>query len=305
MACGILFYLCFFAAMVMRGLYAEAIDDEDGDGIMSCQERVNASVRAIAHWNPLTLTIFISIIIIPPLLVGKVFSPCWSCYDFESTALHEIGHFLGFGHPNNLPENLHSYYATNVPTNVPQNVYHVGLSEAVRTGVRPPNDWCLNPWQDVREGTPPGFETEDSITAPEYQIVSAQMEAQTQFNPRPCLTTDDFEILSVNYPDCSDYSLTETVCHKVQHNIGNVRLAIYVAFPVFVALMCVICFSSVVHGFERREKERMQKAKGEFRKKESLVGKVKVIAEARKKRLSAHVSKYTPAVPGIATSATS
>ena len=35
------------------------------------------------------------------------FLPCWQCYDFEAAIAHEIGHVLGFGHPDTAPhENL-------------------------------------------------------------------------------------------------------------------------------------------------------------------------------------------------------
>ena len=29
-----------------------------------------------------------------------VFLPCWDCYDFEATIAHEVGHVLGFHHPD-------------------------------------------------------------------------------------------------------------------------------------------------------------------------------------------------------------
>ena len=30
--------------------------------------------------------------------------PCWDCYDFEAAVAHEMGHVLGFGHPDAEPE---------------------------------------------------------------------------------------------------------------------------------------------------------------------------------------------------------
>ena len=35
-----------------------------------------------------------------PIFYFRVFLPCWDCFDFESTMAHEIGHVLGFNHPN-------------------------------------------------------------------------------------------------------------------------------------------------------------------------------------------------------------
>ena len=30
----------------------------------------------------------------------RIFVPCWDCYDFEATIAHEVGHVLGFRHPD-------------------------------------------------------------------------------------------------------------------------------------------------------------------------------------------------------------
>ena len=37
---------------------------------------------------------------IPPLFYFRVFVPCIACYDFEAAVAHEIGHLLGFQHPD-------------------------------------------------------------------------------------------------------------------------------------------------------------------------------------------------------------
>ena len=62
------------------------------------------------------------------------------------------------------------------------------------------------------------------------------------------------------YPDCGDYALSGAVCHKQSMHIGLVRVGVYVLFPALVSLLLVVCFSSIVHQFERRERKRMQKS---------------------------------------------
>lgn len=42
-------------------------------------------------------------LISPPIIWFKIFIPCLTCYDFEATAVHELGHVLGFTHPDKLP----------------------------------------------------------------------------------------------------------------------------------------------------------------------------------------------------------
>jgi hypothetical protein len=37
-----------------------------------------------------------------PIFYERIFLPCWNCFDFEATMAHEIGHVLGFSHPDTL-----------------------------------------------------------------------------------------------------------------------------------------------------------------------------------------------------------
>ena len=45
---------------------------------------------AWTDWNPLGLSVLITLVIAPPLVAFKIFEPCWSCYDFEAAAIHEV-----------------------------------------------------------------------------------------------------------------------------------------------------------------------------------------------------------------------
>lgn len=272
MTLGLVFYLVFFCRIAYRSLGARKRKvDEDGDDEFSWRERSTAGVRAVSHWNPCVLSTFLTLLIVPPLLNTLIFSPCFDCFDFEAAALHEIGHFLGLGHPDNIPDN---WAFPDVPIAGPlpgNNSFHAGIGAAVLAGRRPTRGEfnCTNPWAGVRPGVPPGAEVEkivdvydfaDGRLAYSYPVRNAQMEARTQHNPLSCLTDDDLEGLAVLYPDCGDYALSGAVCHKQSMHIGLVRVGVYVLFPALVSLLLVVCFSSIVHQFERRERKRMQKS---------------------------------------------
>jgi len=238
--------------------------DIDGDGKISPAEALAAALRELGKWNPIYLACFISLSVIPPLLGLQIIKPCFECYDFEAAALHEIGHFLGFGHPDNIPNNWIAPVSMGgtggeewaaygpAPGN---NSYHAGIAFALSQGRRPERHVCEQPWDDVIAGVPPnatGLET----GANGYLVRGAQMQAQTQHNPQPCLTEDDLEGLQVLYPDCSLSSLSSPVCHTVQINLGNVRVGVYLLIPFGLALITVIAFSGYTQSQQRKDSDR-------------------------------------------------
>jgi hypothetical protein len=273
MAVGVLFYICLLCGVCLRvtGVDEDHIDDEDGDGKITCGERAVGGFRVISHWNPIILTIFVLLLIVPPLITGKIFYPCFDCYDFEAAALHEIGHFLGLGHHDNIPNNwlAPSSYggagSLELAAPVPgEDSYNWLIAESVLNGVRPNTSLlCKNPWKYVEAGYPLVTPEEDlQEGGGGYMIRNAQMEARTQNNPIPCLTNDDLEGLTTLYPDCGEYALYQNVCHKVQINVGWVRIGVYILIPGIITLLGVVLLNSIVHGFEKRETERFkEKAK--------------------------------------------
>ena len=66
--------------------------------------------RAETVWNiveglgrPSTFFVLL-FLVMPPLCYTYIFRPCMDCYDFEAAVAHEIGHILGFHHPDVHPE---------------------------------------------------------------------------------------------------------------------------------------------------------------------------------------------------------
>ena len=93
-----------------------------------------------------------------PIFYFRVFLPCWDCFDFESTMAHEIGHVLGFNHPN-------TFTGANLA--------------ATGDGVMGP-DVCMDPLRHVQLTPLP--EGADSI-----------MFSVTKARDRTCLTADDVQ----------------------------------------------------------------------------------------------------------------
>ena len=287
MALGVLFYLCFLVRICLRasGIDAEHHDDEDGDGHFSCSERLNAGVRAISHYNPIVLTLFIALLFIPPLIAIKLFNPCFECYDFEAAALHEIGHFLGLGHPDNIPSNWEFPRLEWAGPLAGENSYQADIAAAAFADppTRPnTTSTCMRPWDRVFPGIPENTPTAMQNVPVNYTIRNCQLEARTQHNPLSCLMQDDIEGISVLYPDCGEYPINgEGICHNVNMNIGLVRIAVYILLPSIISLLFVVACSTVIHAFERREKERLAASAAKHKenaKKEGVLGKKRVAA---------------------------
>ena len=91
------------------------------------------------------------LVLSPPILLAKIILPCWDCYDFEAATLHEIGHFLGLGHPDNIPDNLRSDLAWVGAQDTPESLYQADLAQGRRTNASS----CHSMWERVYGGVPP------------------------------------------------------------------------------------------------------------------------------------------------------
>ena len=138
------------------------------------------------------------------------------------------------------------------------------------------------PWDRVFPGIPENTPTAMQNVPVNYTIRNCQLEARTQHNPLSCLMQDDIEGISVLYPDCGEYPINgEGICHNVNMNIGLVRIAVYILLPSIISLLFVVACSTVIHAFERREKERLAASAAKHKenaKKEGVLGKMRVAA---------------------------
>ena len=84
---------------------------------------------------------------------------------------------------------------------------------------------------------------------------NSTVQAFTQHNPQPCLTADDVEGIATLYPDCSDHGISQVVCHKVSHNIGVVRIAVYVLVPMVLTLIVMMCCAGYMNEHNNEDAE--------------------------------------------------
>ena len=160
-------------------------------------------------------------LLFPPLFYGKIFLPCYDCFDFEVAAAHEIGHVLGLHHPDQAHADGRNMVLTKA------------------TG----GTWnCYDEWADVRVDLQPSG--------------SALMAAftQTPHAAGSCLSQDDLDGLNVLYPTCHE-TVTEPLClghHAGTPHVGWVRLVLFVGLPLVLLWVCMIA----IHAYAAQSHER-------------------------------------------------
>ena len=203
-------------------------------------------LEEVSRWGVLPMMALLLSLWVPISIQINIFDPCWNCYDFEAAATHEVGHILGFGHPNSMS----TYWG--YPTG--NNSHNTLL--AAKNGIKSysdasfPSDACTNPWVYVREGAWDDGELSD------YGVRHSIMESFTEHNPRVCLAADDLEGLNVLYPVCTGRDMTQTThrwnCFKSKQRIGWVRMLIFVFVPIVVLMTFQMCLLSQLKRYEAR-----------------------------------------------------
>ena len=129
---------------------------------------------------------------------------------------HEVGHLLGFQHPDQLT-------ALNLKAKAPMG-----------PGV------CLNPLAPSRVAFAPLPDEADSI-----------MFSMTTARSRTCLTEDDVEGLSYLYPDCApQQAIAPPVCYRQQSVGGWLRLGIAVLVPFALVIGLLLGVLALVRRFQ-------------------------------------------------------
>ena len=158
------------------------------------------------------------------------------CYDFEATIAHEVGHVLGFHHPDQFPDaNLRAARDADGVAPLPMD-----------------NASCWAPLQQIELGALPSGA--DTI-----------MHSTTKHRDRTCLTADDLEGLNYLYPIC-DGAATEPNCVKTRRLGGWLRLAAAVATPYVVVSVALMMLQCIARGYQWRKVHELEETTHRLRK---------------------------------------
>ena len=173
---------------------------------------------AIEGLSALSATACLLLLISPPVGYLQIYAPCIECYDFEAAAAHEIGHVLGFHHPND--DTKRNFRATTGP-----------MGAAI----------CASPLTDLETNT-------SASPAPSIMF------ATTTHNARACLSADDLDGLNYLYPSCDVVRASaRPFCVKAKRRSGYLRLLLAIGVPVALGValeQLLACYAA------RRERKR-------------------------------------------------
>ena len=170
----------------------------------AARRRCRALLDYLAGISPLTMICVLFLLVFPPIFYDQIFLPCWDCYDFEAAIAHEVGHVLGFDHPDTSPH---------------ENLEQVGnLSNAT----------CRSPWSVAQ------------LTDYTQTEGGSIMHSLTRHNPVTCLSASDVNGLYLLYPVCDEYIPTDVSCSKATRLSGFLRLASVVGLPLLIAVVVVL-----------------------------------------------------------------
>ena len=206
-----------------------------------------------------TLTLLIAIfwIIFAPIFFYKIFQPRWECHGFESTMAHEVGHVLGFHHPD-------AEWRHNLRADAPMS------SQRRRADAR------TQELDHVSLTAVPG-----ATSAADDDVRDSIMFSVTQHRDKTCLSPDDLEGLNYLYPTCEGAftpleATGQPLCIKARRLSGWLRLLFSASVPFFAASGLIVLIQMWVRHQQRKHRVSLEATALRLRaQREELIGKMK------------------------------
>ena len=208
----------------------------DEEGLTCGSKRLTNMIEYVAVMPTGTLLIAMFIVICAPMFYYRIFIPCWDCHGFEAAIAHEVGHVLGFHHPDQeWRHNLKARYPMN-QTSCTTPLNHVLLSN-----------------------------TATAATAPEQPPTDSIMFSQSLFRYRTCLSADDLEGLNFLYPTCTGAfeplntaEGPQPLCIKGRNSSGWLRFLFIVAVPFLISSTFVVLVQMCVRREQRTRRKSLE-----------------------------------------------
>jgi len=198
---------------ILRKAGAAGIGEHGDEEHLTCgSQRCTNMMEYISVMPTIPLLASIFWMCFAPVFYYRVFQPCWECHGFEASLTHEIGHVLGFHHPDvEMPLNLKADTEMNAST-------------------------CYSSLDYVH------LAMNDPTTA---VPTDSLMFSQTLHRYRTCLSNDDLEGLNYLYPTCEGAfepqgEYLEPLCIKASRFAGWLRLGLVTSVPFFLSATFIV-----------------------------------------------------------------
>lgn len=194
-------------------------------------------------------------LIAAPVFYFTIFLPCWDCYDFKATLAHEVGHVLGFDHPDDTDCNGDCVLsARNLQT---------------RAGIVMGDSVCQRPLTNDTVEWIPDADRKDCSNLPDGDPHDSIMFSVTKHRSRTCLTADDLEGLNFLYPLCGDEALTEPECLESLELSGYLRFTLAIGMPYALSTIILCLLQCCVSAYMRRRTRHYEQAVSRLRRDKS------------------------------------
>lgn len=202
--------------------------------------------------GPLLLGLFG--LVFSPVFYQSVYLPCVECHGFEATLAHEIGHVLGFHHPD-TKQLLNLRGLPNTTRSDPLELLDPSASPYAYLRNSEMAAGAQDPIKGCEEPVEPLVAVELSSVSPSDTFMNSIATAR----PSTCLTDDDLDGLRHLYPPCHrDDVPLRPVCVKPIRRTGYLRLLLALAVPYAFSTAFLLGVLGIVRACQRRHVQRLR-----------------------------------------------